>query len=156
MKVTAYTMSKQFVENNVFCQLSNVPTFLLFVFFPKNNQKEIYFGNHFLSDSSPIWLIRELETSLQIFLLICSVDKHWFCSFWPWAHYSFICWDFQLVISQQFILRDARLWPPLFSPVLFPALSVCYSPEKYFFVCWSIVISCVHVACLHHTNLLSW
>lgn len=30
MKVTAYTMSKQFIENNDFCQLSNVPMSLLF------------------------------------------------------------------------------------------------------------------------------
>lgn len=161
MKVTAYTMSKQFIENNDFCWLSNVPTFLLFVSFSKNNCKEIYFRNHFLSDSSPIWVIQELEISLQVFLLMCSVDRHGFPSFRPWASYSSICWDFQLAISQQFVLKDAELWPPhlgvvAFPPVLFPALCICDSHEKYFFVHWLFVTSSAHVACWHPTNLLSW
>lgn len=74
---------------------------------PKITEKKFISGLTF-SDSSPIWLIWELETSLQVFLLMCSVDRHWFPSFRPWAHYSSICWDFLLVISQQFFLK--RCW----------------------------------------------
>lgn len=147
MKVTAYTMSKQFIENNEFCRLSNVPTSLFFVSFSKNNQKEIYFRNHFLSDSSPIWLIRELETSLQVFILMCSVDRHWFPSFWPWARYSSICWDFQLAISQQFVLRDAELWPPLLWVVAFLPCAISSPICQWFF--WKILF-CVLIVCHQH------
>lgn len=123
---------------------------------PKITEKKFISGLTF-SDSSPIWLIWELETSLQVFLLMCSVDRHWFPSFRPWAHYSSICWDFLLVISQLFFFFFKRCWiitatlSGCFSLfMLFLDHSVCYSPEKYF------VISSASVKFWHPTDLLSW
>lgn len=88
-----------------------------------------------------------------------SVDKHWFPSFWPWACYNSICWDFQLAISQQFILRDTELWPPLlwviaFLPLCYfqPYLSVNLMKTLFLCVCWLFVISREHVACWQFTS----
>lgn len=127
--------------------------------FPKITEKK------FIQESLSLWLFSHLTDSgawnLSTSFPIDVVSGQTLIpSFWPWVRYSSICWDFQLAISQQFILRDAELWPSLLWMVAFLPCAVsgpvCDSPEIHFFVCWLFVISSVHVGCWHPTNLLSW
>lgn len=114
--------------------------------FPKITKKKFISGITFSLTLLPSDWFGSLKP-LQVFVLMCSVDRHWFPSFWPWARYSSICWDFQLAISQQFVLRDAELWPALLWLVAFLPCAISSPICRWFF--WKILF-CVLIVCHQH------
>lgn len=108
---------------------------------PKITKKTFISGITF-SQTAPIWLIQELETFLQVFLLMFSVSEHRFPSLWPWACYGSVLLGFP--VDHFSAGHFKRCWITTSTPK-----SGCFSPMCYFqpYLQFSCKILCGLIVC---------